>query len=288
MIKVVGWLLGCLSMSVSATTYQIHYGKWQGQFVPMGAVSANHYLNQPEFSADATRLLYTEQRGDAAMATDIMQLDIKTGRSTPFKTTEFGEFSATKMPDAPNQYSVVRVEQDGRQRLWQLSSDSERLLFPELAGVGYHVWGQHGDLLLFLLEDASGPNRAVYRSRDGKIRTLAGHIGRALVIDRAREQFYFTAPNAKVNADPNELWLWQFSPNNAAATAMLPLPKNAQDLAIGADGQVWASSGSNLFVLSDHQWQSQLDVKPFCKGKVSRFKFEPTQQLLAFVCESAS
>ena len=68
------------------------------------------------------------------------------GAGKALRATPFGEFSATPLPGSDSDYSVVRVEADGTQRLWQISTQAEQLLYPELKGVGYHVWGSDQDI----------------------------------------------------------------------------------------------------------------------------------------------
>ncbi|MDZ7904202.1 MAG: hypothetical protein U5L01_17470 [Rheinheimera sp.] len=108
----------------------------------------SHYLNQPEFSADGKLLVFTEQTGSEALATDINYLEIGSDKQLPkrIRATPFGEFSATVYGDS---YSVVRVEADGTQRLWRISQTDEKLLLPEVLGVDYHAWGASGDLACF-------------------------------------------------------------------------------------------------------------------------------------------
>jgi len=181
----------------------------------------------------------------------------------------------------------VRVEADGTQRLWQISTQAEQLLYPELKGVGYHVWGSDEDLLLFLLEDNTGPNRAVYRTKDGELTTLAGHIGRALLYQASTDRFFFTAPRPG-QPDNSPLWLWRYQAGGKKAEALLPMPANGQDLAVTSQGTVLVSAGKYIFQLADDHWLPWADLSKQCDGKVSRFKLNPVQPVLAFVCEKDS
>lgn len=274
-------------MAHAAPQFEIHYGKFQSTFVPQGVLTSSEYQSQPEFSLDSTQLLWTAHAGDGDLATDIKYIDL-TGAPTPhsLRVTPFGEFSATALTSPAGSYSVVRVEQGGTQRIWRISANDEQLLI-DLPGVGYHVWGEHGDLLLFLLEDSKGPNRAAYRKADGTLITLNGHIGRALVHIPATELFYFTAPAAGAAAD-SPLWLWQYDAAHNQTHAVIAMPAQGVDLAVTPDGALWASAGQSLYVLRQQQWQASADLSAQCQGKVSRFKFDRRQQLLAFVCEKES
>jgi len=270
-----------------ATTYEIHYGSLATSFVEQGVLRSAEYQNQPEFSLDAKRLLWTAHAGDGDLATDIRYVELANPKQQhTLRTTPFGEFSATALATPNGSYSVVRVEKDGTQRIWRISEHAEELLV-DLPGVGYHVWGDHGDLLVFLLEDKTGPNRAAYRHADGRLVTLNSHIGRALAHLPNTELFYFTAPKQGAAAD-GDLWLWQYDAKTNSTKQLTPMPRGGVDLAVTPTGQLWASAGTSLYALTNQQWQPVADLGQQCQGKVSRFKFHRQQPLLAFVCEKES
>jgi len=284
-------LLCCASMANAGTmsiryiNYTIKDGKVSVQ--PGTGGSSHHatYLNQPVFSRDGSRLLWTQQTGTDPLDTDIYYKLIGAGEpGKPLLKSPFGEFSATPMPQQDQLYSVVRVEADGTQRLWQIGAGQEQLLFPELKGVGYHVWGSDDDLLLFLLEDSTGPNRAVYRSKDGDLTMLAGNIGRALLYQANTDRFFFTAPRPGQPAD-SPLWLWRYQAGGKKAEALLPMPANGQDLAVTSQGTVLVSAGQYIFQLVEDHWLPWTDLSKQCDGKVTRFKLNPVQPMLAFVCD---
>lgn len=271
----------------AATQYEIHYGSFTDKFAPQGVVTSTQYLNQPEFSLDGKRLLWTAKAGEGELETDIRYLELANPSTQhTLKKTPFGEFSATALAAPAGSYSVVRVEKDGTQRIWQISETDEQLLI-DLPGVGYHAWGEHGDVLVFLLEDKNNPHRGAYRDAAGNLRTLNSHIGRALVHIPRTELFYFTAPAQGAAAD-SALWLWQFDASTKVATSLLAMPKGAVDLAVTPQGDLLASAGTTLQAFKNQRWQPVTDLQAQCHGKVSRFKFHRQQSMLAFVCEKES
>ena len=179
---------------------------------------------------------------------------------------------------------MIRVEADGTQRLWQISPTAEKLLLPDVIGVGYHAWGAANDLMLFLLENATQPNRAVYRDNAGKITELLPNPGRSFVYDKAENWFYFTAP-AKGTAAETPLHLWRYRQGLAQAEMLALLPQGGKDLAFTPQGQLIVSAKHQLWAWHRGQWQPWLDLTKHCDGVVSRFKFNPTNTQLAFVCE---
>lgn len=281
-----------LAASASADPqYVIQYAQYQpaehGVAIDkvLGQIAQPGYQNQPVFSRDGSRLLWTAQAGSGPMATDIHWLLLSEGGTgQPLQQTPFGEFSATPLPGSDTDYSVVRVEADGTQRLWKINSSTATLLYPDLPGVGYHVWGSDDDVLVFLLEDKNGPNRAVYRNKDGELLTLAGDIGRALVYQASTDRFFFTAPRPGQPAD-SPLWLWRYQAGSKKADALLPMPASGQDLAITSQGTLLVSAGHYIFQLAEDHWLPWIDLSKECSGKVSRFKLNPVQPVLAYVCE---
>ena len=273
------------SSSIRYFEYSVNAGQVKESNGAGGAIQHRGYINQPVFSQDGSRLLWTQQSGKGPMDTDIYYKVLAADEpGKPLATTPFGEFSATPIPLQAQQYSVVRVEADGTQRLWRIGAGIDELLVPEVSGVGYHAWGADGDLLLFLLEDGSAPNRAVYRNKDGELTTLASHIGRSLVYQGSTDQFYFTGPLPDMPANA-EQWLWRYQAGSKAAKPVLPLPANAEDLAVTTQGTLLVSSGRYILQLSGDAWAPWLDLRKKCEGSVTRFKLNPVKPILAFVCQ---
>ena len=92
------------------------------------------YDNQPSFLPDGSGMLYTSNRGDQ---TDIYRYDIATGMTHAVTSTSpESEYSATVIPDG-NAFSVIRVEADSTQRLWQFNLDGTKpeVLLPDILPV---------------------------------------------------------------------------------------------------------------------------------------------------------
>ena len=292
-ITSISLLLAVISGAAQAQRTKIEYFEYSieqsGQLKRVsGTGGSNHrqgYLNQPTFSQDGSRLLWTQQTGSGPMDTDIYYQVLGADEpGKPLAKTPFGEFSATPIPLQAQQYSVVRVEADGTQRLWRIGAGIDELLVPEVRGVGYHAWGADGDLLLFLLEDGQAPNRAVYRNKNGELTTLAAHIGRSLVYQGSTDQFYFTGPLPDMPANA-EQWLWRYQAGSKTAKPVLPMPANAEALAVTTQGTLLVSSGRYILQLSGQSWLPWFDLRQECEGKVTRFKLNPVKPILAFVCQ---
>ena len=90
------------------------------------------YDNQPSFTPDGKAVLFTSVRGNrqanpansAATGSDIYRYDLVTQRLSQVTNTAEAEYSPTVTPDRRH-ISVIRVEADGTQRLWQFPIDGK-------------------------------------------------------------------------------------------------------------------------------------------------------------------
>jgi len=107
------------------------------------------YNNQPNFSANGDYFLYTSIANEQA---DIFKYDIKSGITKQITHSPESEFSPTLLPNQI-EYSTVRVEKDGAQRLWKINQNnaSASLVLPSIKGIGYHTWLTDKKLALFVV-----------------------------------------------------------------------------------------------------------------------------------------
>ena len=135
------------------------------------------YDNQPAFTSDSRALLWTSIR-DAQ--SDVYHRSVPTaGDSTARLTrTPESEYSPTLRPKGG--LSVVRVEADGRQRLWHYSAQGTPIapLLPDADSVGYHAWLDRTRVALFVLGDP--PTLHVADVATGRDTVVASRIGRSL------------------------------------------------------------------------------------------------------------
>lgn len=135
------------------------------------------YDNQPAFTPDGENLLWTSIRGGQS---DIYRRSIGTGdtSTTRLTQTSVSEYSPTPRPGGG--LSIVRVEEDGRQRLWHYSAQGEpmRPILPDADSVGYHAWLDRNRVALFVL--GSPPTLHLANTETGRDTVLASRIGRSL------------------------------------------------------------------------------------------------------------
>jgi Tol biopolymer transport system component len=131
------------------------------------------YDNQPTFLLDGSGLVWTAIRDGQA---DVYRSGDDGG--TRLTRTPESEFSPTPRPN--DRMTVVRVEADGRQRLWTYRLDGTPVepVLPDADSVGYHAWLDSSRVALFVL--GTPPTLHVADRTAGTDTVVATRIGRSL------------------------------------------------------------------------------------------------------------
>lgn len=243
------------------------------------------YINQPAFSGDGERLFFTLEQGkDAAVQTDIGVYVIADKKQDVLTKTALSEYSPTLLPDGSG-VSVVVLEADQTQRLWKVDwQGNSSLLKTEPKGVGYHSWGPHQDLLLFILGDQEDNHTVRYLDKDGKLTTLATGVGRALSWQPGTQKGFYT------QAKHDQLYVSSYDVKTRANTQTeLALPTGGQDLVWWSEDILLVSAGTKIYqwqVQGKQEWNLWLDLSKECGTEVSRFALNKKRSQLAFVCKA--
>jgi dipeptidyl aminopeptidase/acylaminoacyl peptidase len=250
------------------------------------------YDNQPSFTPDGAGLLYTSQRD--GKQTDIYRYDLKTGATTQLTATPESEYSPTVMPNGKT-FSVVRVEADKKQRLWQFpltGGGAATLTLENVEPVGYHLWLDARTLALFVLGAEGRPNtlQLVTLAKDGpravEVSTLHVNIGRSLQRRPGKGQtFSFVHKVAPDN------WLIKLVdvPAHKTTTLVATLPAS-EDLTWLPDGTLLMAHDAKLFRLDpahDTDWHEVADLSAAGLNKITRLAVNPKGDRLALVAQTA-
>jgi hypothetical protein len=139
---------------------------------PTAITTRPGYDNQPAFLRDGTGLVWTAVRDGQA---DVYRW---TGtESTQLTDTPESEFSPTPRPDG---MTVVRVDADGRQRLWRYSETGTPIepVLSAADSVGYHAWLDSTRVALFEL--GTPPTLRVVDVTTGADTVVTRWVGRLL------------------------------------------------------------------------------------------------------------
>jgi hypothetical protein len=152
---------------------------------PRNISNSPGYDNQPFFTPDGRSVLFTSARGPqvskcGSPQTDIYRYGVAEGQLAQVTGTPDCEYSPTVMPGG-TRFSVIRVEPDGTQRLWQFGMDGKnpRVILENVKPVGYHAWLDDRRLVLFVLGQPATLQLA--DASTGTAEIVASDIGQSIV-----------------------------------------------------------------------------------------------------------
>jgi hypothetical protein len=243
------------------------------------------YNNQPVFLKDARSLLYTSIRADRQA--DIYRYDLGDGSTVRVtETAKTSEYSPTPAPDGKS-FSVIRVEEDGTQRLWMfpLAGNAEpTLILEKIKPVGYHVWIDGQTLMLFILGEPLTLQLVDRKQERAEI--IATNIGRSLHrIPRQRKISF-------VRKLSEQQWMIQaFDTETHAITSLIKTLPGSEDYAWTPQGTLLMGSGSKLFKWNpskDAGWQEVADFAGAGLKTITRLSVSPKGDRLALVAQRAA
>ena len=242
------------------------------------------YDNQPSFMPDSRSVLFTSNRD--GRQTDIYRYWIADRKLTQLTETPESEYSPTLVP-AGNGFSVIRVEADNAQRLWQfdLSGRSPRLVLTDLKPIGYHAWIDPDTLMVFVLGEPATLQRATPVS--GQAEIVTGGIGRALVAIPGTKAVSFTTRD-----ESGAWWIKRYDADTREVRALVRAPEGPGEpyAAWTRDGRLFTASGTRIYSWRDGYtgWTLVGDLAAAPVRNISRLAVSPDGRWLAFVADPAA
>jgi dipeptidyl aminopeptidase/acylaminoacyl peptidase len=242
------------------------------------------YDNQPSFTPDGGAVLFTSARG--GKQTDIYRYDISTRKTVRITNTPESEYSPTVTPDRQH-ISVIRVEADQTQRLWQFTIDGTdpEVVLPDVKPVGYHAWLDDHTLALFVLGQPS--TLQIADTKTGKAEIFARDIGRSLQRIPTADAVSFVQREPTSAGAPPILWIRAFDLKVRQITELVrALPGAAEaDTAWMPDGTVLMAYKDVLYgwKLGQRDWLNVADLAALGLHNVTRLAVSPKGDRIAFV-----
>jgi hypothetical protein len=276
---------------------------------PVNISNSPGYDNQPSFTPDGRSVLFTSIRG--GRQTDIYRYDIPTREIARITDTPESEYSPTVTPDRAH-LSVIRVEADGTQRLWQFAADGMRpeLVLKDVKPVGYHAWADRDTLVLFVLGSTEAGRRTpstlqIADVRSGRAEVLARDVGRSIQPVPLRATISFVE---RETVDGSvRLHVRELDPKSRRITPLVDAPSAPPSPASAAAGQAgapeldlaWAPDGLLLTARGDvlygwrradpsAGWVRIADLSALGLHGVSRLAVSPAGDRIAFVADAPS
>ncbi len=248
---------------------------------PVNITDRDGYDNQPSFLPDSRSLLYTSNRDGQ---TDIYQYFVRTRATRQVtQTSPESEYSPLVTPTG-DAFSVIRVEADSTQRLWQfdLEGKNPRLLFTDIRPVGYHAWGNDHVVALYVLGDSTTPSTLrLGDTRSGRARIIAYQVGRSLHKIPGRNAVSFT------HRVP-EFWLKELDIDTGTVRPLIELLEGNEFYAWMPDGTAVTGQGSKIYrwdPKTEAGWEEFADLTGGGVSGISRIAVSPDGAWLAVVGE---
>lgn len=261
---------------------------------PSAVSAAPGYDNQPNFSADGTRILFAANRD--GKQSDVYVFDRASSRIMQLTATAENENSPTYVPRGAGpdgSFTVVQSEFDKAgarpaspiQRLWRFNAagKSPQLMLPDINPVGYHAWIDADRLVLFVLGAQGKPaTLEIANVKTGKSEVVSDNIGRSLHrIGPGLATFVHKAPSG-------EFWIEQIDINTRK---IAPLVKAAEgssdrDYAWMPDGKtILMSAGTKILSWTKGAagWTEVFDGAPHQLGAITRLAVSPKGDAVAIV-----
>ncbi|MFN8346606.1 MAG: serine hydrolase [Spirosomataceae bacterium] len=245
---------------------------------PVNVTKRPGYDNQPSFTPDGKKLLYTQQ---ANGQTDIWTYDLEKKTNTTLTKTTESEYSATVMPDGKH-FSVIRVEPDGMQRLWQFdlaTGKQPTLVLPSIKPVGYHCWYGADSLVLFVLGQPNTLQLARVSTGQGQI--ITNNVGRSLLRIPSQKAVSFVH---KLSA--SEWQVEALDMSTLQTEKLIQTPSGSEDCAWVPDGTLLMAQGAKLYQWNPKyhtDWQLLADWSSLGIKQITRLSVNPKGTQLAFV-----
>jgi len=230
------------------------------------------YDNQPAFLPDGGSFVYASSDGTQ---TDCLRYDLATHHSEPVTQSAEREYSPQPIPGR-EQIAVVRVDAEGRQRLWQLGLHGEDpyLLFEWEDRVGYQAWID-GSLVALRIEDQP-PELHFGNADTGWVEAapVLLDVGRCLQPVPARNALSYVHKLAE-----GDWWIEELDLLTREAHRVVRALPGSEDFAWGPRGErLWMARGSHLFSLvpgAGAEWVEVADLSKAGLREITRLAVSP-------------
>jgi dipeptidyl aminopeptidase/acylaminoacyl peptidase len=255
---------------------------------PVNITNSPGYDNQPSFTPDGQAIIFASVRGGGRLP-DIYRYDIRTALTGRVTQTPEGEYSPTVTPDGRH-ISVVRVEADGTQRLWQFGLDGRHpeIVLTTVKPVGYHVWVDDHTLVLFVL--GQPPTLQIADTVTGTSRIVATNIGRSLQhIPGAGTISFVERQVPSEGSGPPALWIRELDPRTRQVTPLVRVMAGATeaDCVWTPDGMLLMAQGGSLYGWrrGGFSWNRIANLDALGLRGVTRLAVSPKGDRIALVAQ---
>lgn len=249
--------------------------------VPKNITGREGYDNQPFFTRDGERLMFTSVR--EGTQSDIYAYSVSSGNTSRLTKTTTSEYSPTPTPDGKH-FSVVMVEKDSSQRVWQFPFEGGEptLVLDKIDSVGYHCWIGNDSLAVFLLTDPFSLQLTDIKTQ--KLTFLADSVGRCLQYYKLSGGLSYVEKNYSDFWTIRNLHFKGYVSSNTVAKTL----KGCEDFAwrgktlfMCREGKIYVFNYGKARNVYD--WKEVTDLSSYGISNVTRIAFSPDGKRLALV-----
>ena len=241
------------------------------------------YDNQPSFINDAELVFSAaDDKGNH----DIILYSFRTGNFTNFsKTADRSEYSPA-LTDCKQYISAIVVEPDGTQRLWlyPITGDPAKLLYDDIAPVGYYDWYDNKAAMFVLGE----PNRLIYAHGKGNLEEICSWVGRSIKArPKSAEISYLDLNDQKSARDKKEISISSYDIKRKKYKDYGYSLAGSQDFIWVDKNHLLMASGNELFIrkATELEWKSLGKIPSSTHQNITRMAYSPDLNKLVFVMQ---
>jgi hypothetical protein len=240
------------------------------------------YDNQPAFLSNGRDLIYASKREDQV---DIYRYDSARGTSVPLTQTPEREYQPVPLVGGDG-FSAVRVERDGRQRLWRFDMEGGNAtpLAPDLDKVRYYTWADPRTIAV--VDVGERPKLMLLDLDSGRTTTVLDNVGRSLHAVPGKRAVSFLHEVA-----PDEWWVKEVRLDTGQVRPLVLARPGSEDHAWTPWGALLMAQDSRLFQWTPgpdadwEDWEVFADFSLVGLREIGRIAVNPTGDRLALVVE---
>lgn len=246
------------------------------------------YTNQPYFFGTDQLYFTQEVMQDSQSQMDIFAYRLSNRTILNVTKSAESEYSPTPLP-AQNGMSVIRVNEAGKQELWSinLQGEAQRHLAPGIEPVGYQVWLNNEELLVFVLGEPNTLQRVRVDSEQTQGQVIDTNIGASLFQFERSDWFLYSKGDTQLS-------LKAYNAKTFETIDISPLPDGSRYFSVSSTGHVITSDGKVLYhrqliakgdkLRAEDNWEPiKISAGP-CQTGISRTAISHFGDKIALVC----
>ena len=231
--------------TISKTKTGLHFS------TPENITNRPGYDNQPSFTPDGKNILFVAI-ADTTQS-DVYTYSLLSKKITQVTHTPVSEYSPS-LNKKYNQYTVVRVDADSGQRLYNLSAKDPANIrvIPNSDSVGYYCELNDSMIAMFILGPAN--TLQVLNTKTGERKLIASDIGRCFRLSANNKRMYFV-----IKGNDAEWFIYSMDCKTFETERIAPTLSGSEDYTLLADDKIIMGKDAQLFILENNNWKMIAD-----------------------------